>query len=209
VLTAYVGLLRIGRMAAGETVFVTGAAGAVGSVACQIARLKGCRVVGCAGSAAKVGWLLEKARVDAAFDYRTTEDVAAELDRLCPDGIDVVFDNVGGRMLDASLVNMREFGRIVLCGAISIYNATRPPRGPAAIALAIPRRLTLQGFIVSDHTDMREAFELEMTRWLSGGAIVWEETVVEGLENATRAFLGLFSGENLGKMLVRLGPDEL
>ncbi|MGE5236731.1 MAG: NADP-dependent oxidoreductase [Acidobacteriota bacterium] len=207
-LTAYVGLLRIGRIAPGETVFVTGAAGAVGSLACQIARLKGCRVVGSAGSAAKVAWLEEQARVDAAFDYKTTEDVAAELGRLCPDGIDVVFDNVGGRFLDAALVSMREFGRIVLCGAISVYNATRPPRGPAAIALAIPRRLTLQGFIVFDHVDMRDVFEAEMTRWLSEGSIAWHETVVDGLEKAPQAFLGLFSGDNLGKMLVRLGPDD-
>ncbi len=207
-LTAYAGLLRVGELKLGETVFVTGAAGAVGSLACQIARLKGCRAVGSAGSDEKVAWLVEEARVDAAFNYKTTEDVAAALGRACPDGIDVAFDNVGGRSLDAALVNMREFGRIVLCGAVSIYNATRPPRGPAAIALAIPRRLTLRGFIVLDHADMRQAFEAEMTRWLADGVIAWRETVLEGLENAPKAFLGLFSGENLGKMLVRVGPDE-
>lgn len=207
-LTAYVGLLEIASIKAGETVYVSAAAGAVGLVACQIARIKGCRVVGSAGSAEKVAWLRETARLDAAFDYRACPDLRAELARACPNGIDVYFDNVGGEQLEAALAAMNTFGRVVLCGAIAQYNQASPPPGPSTLVMAIPKRLTLRGFIVTDHLGTFPAFLADMRRWITEGRMVWQETVLEGIESAPRAFLGLFSGANAGKMLVRLAPDE-
>jgi len=203
-LTAYVGLLDIGRPEAGETVFVSAAGGAVGSLACQIARLRGCRVVGSTGSDEKAAWLQKEAGIDAAINYKKAESLAAELKRLCPRGIDVYFDNVGGPPLEAAIENMNPHGRIALCGMISVYNATRPPRAPRNLVAAVSKRLTLQGFIVTDHLDRHPAFLGEMSRWIGEGKIKWKETVVRGIENAPRAFLGLFSGENKGKMLVEL-----
>jgi NADPH-dependent curcumin reductase CurA len=201
-MTAYVGLLDIGKPKAGDTVFVSAAAGAVGSVVCQIARLHGCRVVGSAGSAAKVHWLQEVAGVDAAFNYKQVDSLIAELGRHCPNGIDVYFENVGGAHLEAALELMNSFGRLVLCGMISQYNS--PTTGPNNLTYAVRKRLTLQGFIVSDHTDRLPQFSADMAAWIQAGKIKWEETVVAGLENAPRAFIGLFTGENIGKMLVKL-----
>jgi NADPH-dependent curcumin reductase CurA len=206
-MTAYVGLLDIGQPKEGETVFVSAAAGAVGSVVCQIAKIKGCRVVGSAGSDEKVRWLREHARIDAAFNYKTVTDLPAELARECPDGIDVYFDNVGGAHLEAALGQMNRFGRVVLCGMISMYNSTQPPPGPRNLFLGITQRLRLQGFIVSDHPDRRPAFLADMARWIAEGRIQWKETIVDGIENAPKAFIGLFQGENFGKMLVRIGLD--
>lgn len=206
-LTAYVGLLDIGRLQAGETVFVSAAAGAVGAVACQVAKLKGCRVIGSAGSPAKVAWLLDEAGVDAAFNYREVTDLAAELGRHCPQGIDVYFENVGGAHLEAALQHMNTSGRIAVCGMISQYNATAPAPGPRNLALVIGKRLTLQGFIVSDHAGRQPQFSADMGQWLAAGRIKWQETVVEGLERAPQALIGLFQGENVGKMLVKIGPS--
>ena len=206
-LTAYVGLLDIGRLQAGETVFVSAAAGAVGAVVCQIAKLKDCRVVGSAGSPAKVAWLLDEAGVDAAFNYREVADLAAELGRHCPQGIDVYFENVGGAHLEAALQHMNTSGRIAVCGMISQYNATAPAPGPRNLALVIGKRLTLQGFIVSDHAGRQPQFSTDMRQWLAAGRIKWQETVVEGLERAPQALIGLFKGENVGKMLVKIGPS--
>jgi NADPH-dependent curcumin reductase CurA len=202
-LTAYVGLLDIGHPQAGDTVFVSAAAGAVGSVACQIAKIKGCRVVGSAGSAAKVHWLQEVAGVDAAFNYKEVDSLSAELAKHCPNGIDVYFENVGGAHLDAALEHMNPRGRIVLCGMISQYNASAPS-GPSNLRLAVRKRLTLQGFIVSDHLDRQTQFYADMAAWMAAGKMHWQETIVDGIENAPRAFIGLFSGDNTGKMLVRL-----
>ncbi len=201
--TAYVGLLDIGQPKAGETVFVSTAAGAVGSVASQIAKIKGCRVIGSTGSDEKVSWLLEEAGIDAAFNYKVTEDLFAKLRELCPDGIDVYFDNVGGSHLEAAIDRMNDFGRVVLCGMTSIYNATRPPRAPRNLVSAIPKRLTLKGFIIHDHNDRHPQFLEDMGKWRKEGRIQWKETIFQGIENSPRAFLGLFSGENFGKMLVR------
>jgi len=203
-LTAYVGLLDIGKPKQSETVFVSTAAGAVGSAACQIAKIKGCRVVGSTGSDEKVSWLLDEAGIDAAFNYKNVENLVDELRKHCPEGVDVYFDNVGSKHLEAALECMNPFGRIVLCGMISVYNATRPPRAPMNMAYAIPKRLTLKGFIVTDHFDRQPQFYEDMTEWIKQGRIVWRETIVEGIENAPKAFLGLFSGENFGKMLVRI-----
>jgi NADPH-dependent curcumin reductase CurA len=204
-MTAYVGLLDIGKPKAGETVFVSAAAGAVGSIVCQIAKLKGCRVVGSAGSASKVQWLRDVAGVDAAFNYKEVGSLTEELGRLCPQGVDIYFENVGGAHLEAALDQMNMFGRIVMCGMISQYNETSA--GPANLRFAVRKRLTLQGFIVSDHADRRPQFESDMRTWIAAGQIKWEETVVTGIENAPKAFIGLFTGDNIGKMLVRFNPD--
>jgi NADPH-dependent curcumin reductase CurA len=206
-LTAYVGLLDIGQPQAGNTVFVSAAAGAVGSIVCQIAKLKACRVVGSAGSADKVRWLQEVAGVDATINYKEVTSLTAELGRHCPHGIDVYFENVGGAHLEAALEHMNMRGRIVLCGMISQYNETTPASGPRNLRLAVRKRLTLQGFIVSDHADRQPQFYADMGAWIADGKIKWQETIVDGIENAPKAFLGLFTGENTGKMLVRLGPE--
>jgi NADPH-dependent curcumin reductase CurA len=203
-LTAYVGLLDIGQPKAGETVFVSAAAGAVGTVVCQIARLKGCRVVASAGTPAKVAWLRDVAGVDAAFNYKDVGSLAAELGKHCPNGVDVYFENVGGAHLDAALEHMNQFGRIVLCGMISHYNEAAPSSGPQNLRFAVRKRLTLKGFIVSDHLDRQAQFYTDMSAWITAGKIKWQETIIDGIEHAPRAFIGLFRGENNGKMLVRL-----
>jgi hypothetical protein len=204
-LTAYYGLLEIGRPKPGETVFVSAASGAVGAIVCQIARIKGCRVVGSAGSDDKVSWLLQEAGADAAFNYKKSDDVIAEVGRLCPKGIDVYYENVGGIHLEAALEHMNKFGRIVMCGQIAIYNATHPVPGPANLFYIIGKQLTMQGFIVSDHFDMLPQFYADMAKWIAEGKIKWKETIVDGLQNAPGAFIGLFKGENFGKMIVKLG----
>ena len=203
-LTAYVGLLDIAQMKAGDVVFVSGAAGAVGSIVGQIAKLRGAsRVVGSAGSAAKVAHLTGALGYDAAFDYHDGP-VTRQLREAAPDGIDVYFDNVGGDHLEAALFALRDFGRAALCGAISVYNEEKAAPGPRNLALAVGRRLTLRGFIVSDHGARMREFVPEMAGWLRDGSIRHDETVVEGIGNAVDAFLGLMRGANLGKMIVKL-----
>ena len=203
-LTAYYGLLEVGKPQEGETVFVSAASGAVGSIVCQIAKLNGCYVVGSAGSGYKVSWLLEEAGVDAAFNYKQTDDIMAEVGKKCPRGIDVYFENVGGVHLEAALEHMNKFGRIVMCGMIDLYNATAPVPGPSNLGYLIQKQLTMQGFIVSDHMDILMQFYSDIGKWISEGKIKWKETIIEGIENAPRAFIGLFKGDNLGKMLVKV-----
>ena len=203
-MTAYVGLLDIAEMKEGDTVFVSGAAGAVGSLAGQIARRRGAsRVIGSAGSAEKVAYLTGRLRFDAAFDYKSgaVRDLLAEA---APDGIDVYFDNVGGDHLEAAINSFNRGGRTALCGAISAYNATEPPPAPRNLATAVGKRLTLKGFIVSDHYDRFPDFAADMGAWIRDGEITFEETVFEGLDNAVDAFLAMLDGKNLGKMIVRL-----
>ena len=212
-LTAYVGLLKVGDLKENDdnTVFISAASGAVGSVACQIAKIKGCHVVGSAGSPEKVKWLLDQARIDNAFNYKEVgeDNISSELRKFCPNGIDVYFDNVGGKHLEAALDNMKVFGKIVLCGMISQYNVpTSQQSGPSNLFLAITNRLKLQGFIVRDHYHMLSEFYTNMSKWISQEKIKWEETVVEGLENAPKAFIALFKGENIGKMLVKIKSDS-
>ena len=204
-LTAYVGLLDMAAFAEGDTVFVSGAAGAVGSIAGQIARLRGAkRVIGSAGSAQKVAHLIDDLGFDAAFNYKDGP-VRRQLREAAPDGIDVYFDNVGGDHLEAAIGSLRKYGRIALCGAIAQYNDTEPPAAPRNLALAVGKELTLRGFIVSNHTDRMPAFAHQMAGWLREGRITWQETVVEGgVERAPDAFLGVLRGENTGKMVVRL-----
>lgn len=208
-LTAYVGLLDIGQPKEGETVFVSAAAGAVGSVACQIAKIKGCRVVGSAGSQEKVDWLTDEVGVDAAFNYKEVGKLIPELKKHCPDGIDIYFENVGGEHLEAALHLMNNYGRVVMCGSISDYNATKPPPGPRNLGYAVTKRLTLKGFIVSDHFDQLLQFYSDMMGWIEAGTMKSRETMHEGIENAPKAFIGLFQGTNIGKMLVQIGPDSV
>jgi NADPH-dependent curcumin reductase CurA len=202
-LTAYVGLLDIASMKPGDVVFVSGAAGAVGSVAGQIAKLKGAaRVIGSAGTDEKAGWVRELG-FDAAFNYKAAP-VADQLRQAAPDGIDVYFDNVGGDHLEAALGLLNTSGRVALCGAIAAYNATEPPAAPRNLGLAITKRLTLRGFIVSDHWDRMPAMAAEVGGWLREGRLAHKETVVDGLDQAPEAFLRLLGGGNTGKMIIRL-----
>jgi NADPH-dependent curcumin reductase CurA len=203
-LTAYVGLLDIAEFRPGDTVFVSGAAGAVGSIAGQIARLRGAkRVIGSAGSAEKVAHLLDDLGYDAAFNYKDAA-VRHQLRSAAPDGIDVYFDNVGADHLEAAIGALRKYGRVAMCGAIAHYNETEPPAAPRNLAAAIGKELTLRGFIVSNHSDRMPAFAAEMGGWLREERITWQETVVDGIENAPGAFIGLLRGENTGKMVIRL-----
>lgn len=203
-MTAYIGLLKIGQPKGNETVYVSAAAGAVGSIVCQIAKIKGCRVVGSAGSDKKVDWLLNTIGIDAAFNYKMAGNLNATLQKLCPSGIDIYFENVGGEHLEAVLFNMNPFGRIPVCGMISQYNQTQPQPGPNNLSLVIGKRLLLQGFIVSDHDDQVPQFQADMAKWIQAGQIQWEETIITGIENTPKAFMGLFTGGNLGKMVVKV-----
>ncbi|MGC4847894.1 NADP-dependent oxidoreductase [Micromonospora sp. DT15] len=201
-LTAYAGLLEVAAMKPGETVFVSAAAGAVGSLVGQIAKLKGAgRVIGSAGSPAKVE-RLRALGFDAAFDYH--DGVRESLRAAAPDGVDVYFDNVGGDHLEAAISVMNLHGRAAICGMISQYNATEPSAAPRNLALVIGKRLTLRGFLVNDHNDVRAAFVRDVSGWLRDGTLSYDETIVDGIENAPSAFLGLLRGDNLGKMLVRV-----
>ena len=203
-LTAYVGLLKLGEPKPGETVFVSAASGAVGAIVCQIAKKMGCRVVASAGSEAKIGWLRDTLGVDVAINYKTCGNLTRAMTEACPNGIDINFENVGSEHLQAALGLMNLFGRIVMCGMIDGYNDEIPRPGPDNLMLIIGRSLKMQGFIVSNHLDMMSDFERDMAAWIGTGDIQWKETLYEGIEQAPEAFLGLFSGDNFGKMLVRL-----
>ena len=202
-LTAYFGLLEIGRPEAGETVVVSGAAGATGSVVGQIARLKGCRVVGIAGGPEKCRWLVDEARFDAAIDYRR-EDVAARLLELCPGGIDIYFDNVGGEILDAALARLAFNGRVVLCGAIADYNRSELAPGPRHYLNLLLQRGRMEGFIILDFLDRAGEAIAELGPWVASGEIKVEVDIQEGLENAPRTLRRLFTGENRGKQLLKV-----
>jgi NADPH-dependent curcumin reductase CurA len=202
--TAYVGLLEIAGLKEGDTVFVSGAAGAVGSAAGQIARLKGAsRVIGSAGTDAKVGLLTGKYGFDAAFNYKDAP-VRDQLRAAAPEGIDVYFDNVGGDHLEAALDVFNRGGRAALCGAISSYNATQAPAGPRNLGNMITQGLSLRGFTVGFYPQLHAAFVDDMSRWLDSDDIVFEETVIEGLENTVHGFLELMRGANTGKMVIKL-----
>ncbi|HYG26259.1 MAG TPA: NADP-dependent oxidoreductase [Caulobacteraceae bacterium] len=203
-MTAYVGLLKIAALKEGDVVFVSAAAGAVGSVVCQIAKLKGHTVIGSAGGDEKTAFLREIG-VDHVIDYKATPDLTKALAEVAPKGIDVYFENVGGEHLEAALNAARPFARFALCGMISQYNATEPPVGPSNIMLAVGKRIRMEGFIVSDHFAMLPEFLRDVSQWIGSGQLKWRETVDEGIDAAPGAFLKLFKGENIGKMLVKLG----
>lgn len=206
-MTAWVGLFRIAALKDGDTVFVSAAAGAVGSVVCQLAKAHGCVVIGSAGSPEKCRWLEETLGVDHTIDYKKS-DVREALAKAAPKGIDVGFENVGGKHLEAAIHAMRPFGRIALCGMIEQYNDETPRPGPSNLAMLIGKRITMRGFIVSDHEEARPAFEAEMKHLVAAGKMKWTETVLEGIESAPRAMISLFEGANTGKMLVRLASEE-
>ncbi len=206
-LTAYAGLFRIAAFREGDAVFVSGAAGAVGSLVGQFARLRGASaVIGSAGSPDKIRWLTEDLGFTTAFDYHDGP-VAELLTAAAPDGIDVYFDNVGGEHLEAAIGAFRLHGRAALCGSISGYNAVTPPPGPRNMSMMVAKRLTLRGFLVFDHDDLRPEFEATVPEWLTSGQLVVRETVREGLDDAVPAFLDLMRGGNTGKMVVRLAED--
>lgn len=224
-MTAYVGLFKICNLRERQdTVFVSSAAGGVGSVACQLAKIKGCYVVGSCGSDEKATWLVNELGVDHAFNYRKIglDNITEELNRACPNGIDIYFDNVGGKHLEAAINNMNTFGKIALCGTTSQYddnderkmssnegdqqinNNKSPSIGPTNLSLAVSHRLKLQGFIWSDHLDILEEFNANMSKWISEDKIKLKESIFKGLETAPKAFVSLFSGDTVGRTLVEL-----
>jgi hypothetical protein len=208
-MTAYFGLLEIGKPQPGETVLVSGAAGATGSVAAQIAKLKGCRVVGIAGGPEKCAWLEEKAGLDGAIDYKS-ENVGERIRALCPDGVDVYFDNVAGPILDAALANLALRARVVMCGGISGYNEKEPPAGPRNLMNVVIQRARMEGFIIIDYVSRFPEAAAALQEWIREGKIVHEEDVQEGIENAPATFLRLFTGQNIGKQLLKLAdPSDL
>jgi NADPH-dependent curcumin reductase CurA len=201
-MTAWVGL-HVGKVEAGNVIYISGAAGAVGNVAGQLAKIRGCKVIGSAGSMEKVKFLREECGFDIAFDYKTGP-VVEQLKVEAPDGIDVYFDNVGGATLEAALSSLRLHGRIICCGGISSYNDEKPQPGPTNLFNMITKRLTMKGMIVRDWLDRQGEFEKEVGGFIQSGKLKSKETVVEGLDQAADAFLGLFHGQNLGKMIVKL-----
>ena len=203
-MTAYVGLLKIAALKPGDVVFVSAAAGAVGSVVCQIAKILGHTVIGSAGGPEKCAYLKEIG-VDHAIDYKAENDLTAALLKAAPGGIDVYFENVGGDHMEAALNAAKQGARFAICGMIAQYNDSEPPAGPRNMALIIGKSLRLEGFIVSNHFDMLPAYLKDLSSWIAGGQIKWKETVEVGIENAPTAFIKLFKGENIGKMLVKLG----
>ena len=203
-MTAWAGLLKVAAMKEGDVVFVSAAAGAVGQVVCQIAKLKGAsRVIGSAGGPEKAAWLREIG-CDEVIDYKAERDLTAALARAAPKGIDVYFENVGGEHLTAALNAARPFARFAMCGSISGYNDAEPAPGPSNLMLVVGKRLRLQGFIVSDFFGDQAEFVTEVSGWIRDGKLRWKETVDEGIDAAPGAFMKLFSGENMGKMLVKL-----
>lgn len=205
-MTAYFGLLDVGKPQPGNTVVVSAAAGAVGSVVGQIAKIKGCRVVGIAGGAEKCGWIVNDLGFDAAIDYKH-DDVRKKLRELAPAGIDVYFDNVGGAILDAALANLARGARVVICGAISQYNATEAIKGPSNYLSLLVNRASMTGMVVFDYADRYAEAGREMAGWLAAGKLKSRETVVEGLETFPEALLKLFAGDNTGKLVLKVAAE--
>ena len=204
-LTAYFGLLEVGQLQARETVFVSGAAGAVGSVVGQIAKIKGCRVVGSAGTDEKVDYIVNELGFDAAFNYKSVTDYHTELQTLLPDGIDVYFDNVGGEITDAVFPNLRIKGRVVICGQISQYNLEKPEMGQRFLWHMITKRARIEGFLVFEFADRHTEALVEMAEWLRQGKLKYRETIEEGgIESAPAAFISMLKGGNIGKQLVKI-----
>lgn len=202
-LTAYFGLLDICAPQAGETVVVSGAAGAVGSFVGQIAKIKGCRVVGIAGSDDKIDYLVNELGFDAAFNYKTVDNYFVKLRELCPKGIDVYFDNVGGEITDAVLRQINLKARISICGQISQYNLEKPEMGPRLLGMLIVSRAKIEGFLVSDYASRFDEGLQQMAAWIKEGKLQYRENIIEGFENMPRAFIGLLQGENIGKQVVK------
>ncbi len=207
-MTAYVGLMKLAEAKEGDTVFVTAASGAVGSVVGQLAKIHGCRVAGSAGSDDKVALLQEEFSYDAGFNYKNSTSMADSVREACPDGVDVLFENVGGDIFEAVLWNMRDFGRIALCGMIADYNLEDPQPGPRGMMLIIGRRLTIRGFIVTDHPKWCEEYVVKATGWLQEGKLKYRESIAEGVRNAPQAVIDQLKGRNVGKQIVQLDDVE-
>ena len=203
-MTAYFGFLDICQPKPGETVLVSGAAGAVGSLVGQIAKIKGCRAVGIAGTDDKVAWMTKELGFDAAFNYKSTTDYAAKLKELCPNGIDCYFDNVGGAITDAVFPLMNVYGRMSICGQISQYNLEKPEPGPRILGIVLVKQIKVEGFIVFRWLNRYPEGIQQMAAWLAEGKLKYREEVVEGFENTARAFIGMLHGDNTGKMLVKV-----
>ena len=203
-MTAYVGLFTIAKVQANDSVFVSAASGAVGSVVGQLAKIHGCRVAGCAGSDDKVDLLTAELGYDAAFNYRSSKSLPASITEVCPDGIDVDFENVGGEIFEAVLWSMRDFGRVALCGMISHYNDEQLQAGPRGMMVIIGRRLRIQGFIVTDHPEACQEYAVKAAGWLAEGKLQYRETIAQGIESAPGAFIAMLKGGNTGKQLVQL-----
>ncbi|MDA6071600.1 NADP-dependent oxidoreductase [Flavobacterium sp. AC] len=203
-LTAYLGLIQAGKPKAGETLVISGAAGAVGSVVGQIGKLLGCRVVGITGSDQKVTLLESKFKFDHAINYKTVTDLNEAVKKYCPQGVDVYFDNVGGEISDAVLANINKYARLPVCGAISLYNNTAAATGPRLQPLLLTKSATMTGFIVSDFTEHFAETQKKMTSWFKEGKLIYSETIIEGFDNIPQAFLDLFEGTNQGKMIVKI-----
>ena len=201
--TAYIGLFRIGNLKENQTVLVSSAAGSVGSTVCQIAKIKGCRVIASTGSDEKVEWLKNEIGVDEAFNYNKIDNLVLHLKSIIPEGIDLYFDNVGGEFLESVIFRMKNFGKIVICGRISQMNAPSP-HGLKNMAHVLVKRLTIKGFLIFDHNDDYKDFEDDMKNWILNNKIKWRETIFDGLENAPKAFIDLLNGKNIGKMLVKI-----
>ncbi len=206
-LTAYFGLLEIGKPRARDTVVVSGAAGAVGSLAGQIARISGCRVIGIAGSDQKVAWLTDQLGFDAAFNYKTTPDYAAKFRELCPAGVDVYFDNTGGPITDAVFRFLKTGARVVVCGQIAQYNADKPEIGPRLLVHLIIKQARAEGFLITQFASRYAQGLRQMAMWLKAGKLKYSEQFIDGIENTPRAFIGMLQGENTGKQLVRVTPQ--
>ena len=202
--TAYIGLLKHGELKAGQTVLVSSAGGSVGSTVCQIAKNLGCKVIASTGSDEKVDWLKNELKVDYAFNYKKVENLVLHLKEICPDGFDLYFDNVGGDFLESAIFQMKNFGRIVVCGRISQMNVTTPGSGIKNMAHVLVKRLTIKGFLIFDHENEREPFETDMLKWLSEGKVKFKETIYSGIEKAPKSFIDLLKGKNTGKMLVKI-----
>jgi len=203
-ITAYLGLEKIGKLKKGETLLVSAAAGAVGSVVGQIGKIKGCRVVGIAGSDEKIERIKEKFGFDEGINYKTTDNLKKAIAEACPDGVDVYYDNVGGEILDAAMANINKNGRLIICGAISLYNKKEIPTGPRHEGTLIKKSILMQGFTVRDYVKEFGPAMNQLSSWYKEGELTYSETIVEGFDNVPQAFLDLFEGKNKGKMIVKV-----
>jgi NADPH-dependent curcumin reductase CurA len=206
-MTAYFGLFEVGQPKAGETVVVSAASGAVGQVVGQLAKIAGCRAIGIAGGPKKCAFVKEILGLDECVDYKAAKDLSAAIKTACPNGVDVYFDNVGGAVSDAVFLNLNFFARVALCGSISQYNVAAPEVGPRLLGLFVGRRVSMRGFIVSDFANKFAPAMRQLGEWVRSGRIKYKEDIIEGIEKAPRAFIGLLRGENFGKLQVKLGAD--
>lgn len=207
-LAAYFGMLKIGLPKKGETVVVSGAAGSVGSTAVQIAKIKGCKVIGIAGSKAKIDYLENELGIDKGINYKTVDTMEEAIKKACPNGVDVFFDNVGGELFDAVFANINHKARLVICGQISEYNSEEPPKGPRPQHHLIKKSARIEGFVVFDFKDEFDKAKKQLGAWYNSGQLKYKENLIEGFENIPSAFIGLFSGENIGKQMIKVAERK-